>query len=209
MASLKSTWISNDYLMLLPKRIHILYPLLKRCWMKWQVMRSIHFWMDFVITTTSWSPLKTSTRLHSSLIGGLSLGGHAIWAQECSTNLSIGGEYNFQGLSWNVHETNLGWLSMFSNLDTHLPKLWLCFDKCKEFDISLNPKKCMFLMHLNVILGYMVSKGSKPPNLKKNSTIIHMLTSKTPKDIQVFNGMTQYYQCFIKDFAFIMAPKLL
>jgi len=64
-------------------------------------------------------------------------------------------------------------------------------------------------MHLNVILGYMVSKGSKPPNLKKNSTIIHMLTSKTPKDIQVFNGMTQYYQCFIKDFAFIMAPKLL
>lgn len=33
-----------------------------------------------------------------------------------------------------------------------------------------------------------------------------MFTPKTPKDIQVFNGMTQYYMCFIKNFTFIMAP---
>jgi len=33
--------------------------------------------------------------------------------------------------------------SMFNNLDTHLPKLWLCFDKCREFGISLNLNKCM------------------------------------------------------------------
>jgi hypothetical protein len=29
---------------------------------------------------------------------------------------------------------------------------------------------------------------------------------KMPTDIQVFNGMAQFYQCFIKNFAFIMAP---
>ncbi len=33
-----------------------------------------------------------------------------------------------------------------------------------------------------------------------------MPTPKTPKGIQVFNGMAQYYMYFIKDFAFIMAP---
>jgi hypothetical protein len=33
-----------------------------------------------------------------------------------------------------------------------------------------------------------------------------MPTPKTPKDIQVFNGMAQYYRGFIKDFIFIMAP---
>jgi len=27
----------------------------------------------------------------------------------------------------------------------------------------------------------------------------------TPKDIQVFNGMAQFYHCFIHNFAFIMA----
>jgi hypothetical protein len=32
---------------------------------------------------------------------------------------------------------------LLDDLDTHLPKLRLCFDKCKKFGISLNPKKCM------------------------------------------------------------------
>jgi hypothetical protein len=66
-------WISNDS-MLLPRRIHILYPLLKKCWTKLQVMRSICFLMNFSIITRSWSPLKISTRLHSSPIGELSFG---------------------------------------------------------------------------------------------------------------------------------------
>jgi hypothetical protein len=33
------------------------------------------------------------------------LGGHAIQAEEFSTNLSTSNEYSFQGLSWGVHET--------------------------------------------------------------------------------------------------------
>jgi hypothetical protein len=96
--------------------------------------------------------------------------------------------------------------SVFNNLDTHLPKLQLCFDKCKELDRNLNPKKCMFLMDSSIILGYVVSKEGKLTDPKKILVIIHMPTLKTPKDIQVFNGMAHYYQCFIKDFAFIMAP---
>jgi hypothetical protein len=48
--------------------------------------------------------------------------------------------------------------NVFNNLDTHLTKLWLCFDKCREFSISLNLEKCMFLVHLGVILGYVLFK---------------------------------------------------
>jgi len=33
-----------------------------------------------------------------------------------------------------------------------------------------------------------------------------MLIPKTPQEIQVFNGMAQFYRCFIKKIAFIMAP---
>jgi hypothetical protein len=51
------------------------------------------------------------------------------------------------------------------------------------------------MVHLGVILGYVVSKEGKPPDLKKILAIVHMPTSKTPKDIQVFNGITQYYRC--------------
>jgi hypothetical protein len=74
--------------------------------------------------------------------------------------------------------------NMFNNLDTHLPKLWLCFNKCIDIDISLNPKKCMFSVHSRVILGYVVSKEGKLPYLKKILAIVHMPTLKTPyKDI--------------------------
>jgi hypothetical protein len=33
-----------------------------------------------------------------------------------------------------------------------------------------------------------------------------MPTPKIPKEIQVFNGMAQFYRCSIKNFASIMAP---
>lgn len=48
-------------------------------------------------------------------------------------------------------------------------------------------------------------QGNKLLNVKKISTIVNMPTLKTPVDIQIFNGMVQFYHCFIKDFAFIMA----
>jgi hypothetical protein len=48
-------------------------------------------------------------------------------------------------------------LDDFNNLYTHLTKLQLCFHKCTKFNISLNPTKCMFLVHLGIILGYVVS----------------------------------------------------
>jgi hypothetical protein len=72
--------------------------------------------------------------------------------------------------------------NVFSDLDTHLTKLRLCFDKSREFEINLNPEKCMFLMHLNIIMGYVVSKENKLLDSKKILAIVHMLTPKTPKD---------------------------
>jgi hypothetical protein len=73
--------------------------------------------------------------------------------------------------------------NVFSNLDTHLPKLQLCFNKCREFGISLNPEKWMFFVHSCIILGYVVSKENKLLDLKELSTIVHMPTLKTPKEI--------------------------
>ncbi len=96
--------------------------------------------------------------------------------------------------------------SIFSDFKLHLAKLQLCFDKCRKFDISLKPKKCMFLVYSRVILGHVVSKARKSSDPKKISIIVNMPSPKTPKHIQVFNGMAQFYRCFIKNVAFIMAP---
>ncbi len=42
--------------------------------------------------------------------------------------------------------------NVFSDVSMHLDKLLLYFDKCREFNISLNSEKCMFLIYLGVIL---------------------------------------------------------
>jgi hypothetical protein len=59
--------------------------------------------------------------------------------------------------------------NVFNDLKMHLAKLQLCFDKCGQFFISLNPYKCMLLFYLGAILGYVVSKARKLPDLKKKS----------------------------------------
>jgi hypothetical protein len=83
--------------------------------------------------------------------------------------------------------------NVFNDRTLHINKFQLCFEKCHEFGISLNPNKLMFLIHSKVILGYIVFKEGKLLGPKKIFAIMNMSPLKTPKDIQVFNGMVQFY----------------
>jgi hypothetical protein len=78
---------------------------------------------------------------------------------------------------------------VFSDLSTHLEKFRKGFLKCREYDISLNPKKCAFMVCSGTILGFIVSKEGKTSDLKKIKVLVKMPIPKTPKEIQVFNGM--------------------
>jgi len=64
---------------------------------------------------------------------------------------------------------------VYSDMESHLMKLKLCFQKCKEYRINLNPKKCAFMVFLGHILGFIVSKERKIPDLKKVHAIVNML----------------------------------
>jgi hypothetical protein len=57
--------------------------------------------------------------------------------------------------------------TIFSDLSTHLKKFIKCFFKCKEYGISLNPKKNAFMVYFGTILGFIVSKKGNTPNHKK------------------------------------------
>jgi hypothetical protein len=87
-------------------------------------------------------------------------------------------------------------------MSTHLEKFKKCFLKCREYGISLNSERCACS---GTILGFIVSKKGKPLHPKKINALVKMPVPNTPHDIQVFNGMTQFYRCFIKKFASIMA----
>jgi hypothetical protein len=57
-----------------------------------------------------------------------------------------------------------------------------------------------------LILGFIVSKEGKIPDLKKVQTIVNMPIPTNTQYIHVFNSMAEFYKCFIKNFAFIITP---
>ncbi len=60
------------------------------------------------------------------------------------------------------------------------------------------------MVYFGTISGLIVFKEVKTPNLKKIEVIFKMLVPTTPKEIQVFNGMAQFYKCFIYIFSSII-----
>jgi hypothetical protein len=78
---------------------------------------------------------------------------------------------------------------VYNDMDSHLQKLILCFQKCKTYCINLNPYKCEFLVFVGMILDVIVSKERELPNPKKIQAIVNMPPPKTPQEIKVFNGM--------------------
>ena len=57
--------------------------------------------------------------------------------------------------------------SVYSDIATHLPKLRLVFEQCREYGVGLNPDKCIFYVPSGVILGYIVCQAGKFPDPKK------------------------------------------
>ncbi len=96
--------------------------------------------------------------------------------------------------------------TFYNDMESHLMKLKLCFQKCTEHRINLNRNKCAFMVFLGLILRFIISKEGKVLDPKKVQAIVNMLVLTNPQKIQVFNGMAEFYRCFIKNFAFLMAP---
>jgi hypothetical protein len=70
---------------------------------------------------------------------------------------------------------------VYSDMESRLQKLILCFQKCREYGISLNLGKCAFMSFLGMILGFIVAKEGKLPYPKKIQAIVNMTPSKNPQ----------------------------
>ncbi len=93
---------------------------------------------------------------------------------------------------------------VYNDMENHLMKFKLYFQKCREYKISFNPEKCAFMVFSRLILGFIISKEGKIPYLKKVEAIANIPTPINPQQIKIFNGMSQFYRCFIKKNSFIM-----
>jgi hypothetical protein len=69
---------------------------------------------------------------------------------------------------------------IYNDMQGHLMKFKLYFFKCKEYIISLNPKKCAFMVFSRLILRFIVSKEGKIPDPKKVKSIMNMPVPTNP-----------------------------
>jgi hypothetical protein len=51
--------------------------------------------------------------------------------------------------------------TMYNHMDSHLQKLKLRFQKCKEYGIYLNPNKGAFMVFSGMISSFIISKKKK------------------------------------------------
>jgi hypothetical protein len=70
---------------------------------------------------------------------------------------------------------------VYSDMESYLHKFRLCFQKCKEYGISLNLNKCAFMVFSREILGFIVSKKGKLLDPKKIQAIVNMPPPKNPQ----------------------------
>lgn len=92
------------------------------------------------------------------------------------------------------------------NVDEMLFKLRKLFERFREFGLTLNPRKCTFLVPEMEFLGHhLTGNGIKPieSNIRK---IIEYPSPSTRKRLRRFLGICSYYRRFIKNFSEISVP---
>lgn len=92
------------------------------------------------------------------------------------------------------------------SLDDSLRKLRLVFERFRQYELTLNPKKCRFLQTQVQFLGHIVDKDSIRPIPDNLNTIQHFPIPKSLKSLRRFIGVANYYKSFIEHFSEIIYP---
>ena len=77
----------------------------------------------------------------------------------------------------------------------------MTFEKCREYQLSLNPLKCQFWVKHGLILGHVVSRHEILTDEAKVKLILDMPPPTNEKQLEGFMGYAGYYRRFIKMFA--------
>ncbi|KAH9291168.1 hypothetical protein KI387_043635, partial [Taxus chinensis] len=98
-------------------------------------------------------------------------------------------------------------VTVFSkNSDEHLMHLRQTFQICRQFGISLNPKKSIFSVHEGKLLGHIVSKQGLAIDPFRIEAISQLSLPHHKKALQSFLGKINFVRRFVPDFAALVKP---
>ena len=95
---------------------------------------------------------------------------------------------------------------MFSVLKNHIEVLILMLDRCRQCQISLNLKKCVFCVPFGILLGHVVCKQGLLVDPAKIAVILDLTPPTSIRELRENMGHTGYYRKFIKGYVKITTP---
>ena len=96
--------------------------------------------------------------------------------------------------------------TIYSMFKDHIKWLRLMLERCKQIQLSLNIKKCIFATPIGILLGHVVYKEGIKVDISKIKVIIDLKPPVNPKQIRIFLGHTGYYRKFIRHYFDITYP---
>jgi hypothetical protein len=108
-----------------------------------------------------------------------------------------------------IHQFLEGYLdnwTIYSLLKEHVEVLWLMLERCRQCQISLNIKKCIFRTLFGILLGHIVCKQGLLVDPKNIVVIVNLPPPKKICQLRETLGHTGYYKFFIKGYVQITAP---
>jgi uncharacterized membrane protein len=96
--------------------------------------------------------------------------------------------------------------TVFGLMNKHVGALRLMLAKCREHQISLNLKKCIFCVPFGVLLGHVVCRQGLMVDPAKIVIIVNLPPPASVKQLCTTLGHIGYYRKFIKGHAQITAP---
>ena len=113
----------------------------------------------------------------------------------------------FGNLMYKIVLVYLDDITVFSKeAKDHIFHLRQVLERCREFGISLNPKKSVFAVHEGKLLGYIVSKHGTTIDPERVQAILELPLPSHKKGLQSFLGRINFVRRFIPDIANLLKP---
>ena len=78
--------------------------------------------------------------------------------------------------------------------------------RCRQIQLSLNIKKCIFMTPIGILLGHIVCKQGIKVDLAKIKIILDLKPLVNPKQVRVLLGHIGYYRKFIRHYSDMTYP---
>ena len=88
-----------------------------------------------------------------------------------------------------------------STFDNMLDQIELVFDRIKQFNLKIKPKKCQFFNTSVLFLGHILLADGISANPEKVEKVKTWPVPKNIKEVQTFLGLASYNRQFINELA--------